>query len=118
MRVPRIKSLFMLNAAPHGSEVNHNGLRRAAALAKDKHNEIRVYLLGDAVGTAKIGQMRPEGHANPAASLQLVAAAAQESAGCMDARGMHAHELIEGAHRGRLGELAEWSEWADKAFTC
>ena len=35
---------------------------------------------------------------------------------CMDARGMKGDELMEGAHRGTLEELADWSEWADKVF--
>ena len=32
----------------------------------------------------------------------------------MDARGIAETELIEGAHRGTLAELAHWTRWADK----
>lgn len=35
---------------------------------------------------------------------------------CMDARGMKGEELMEGAHRGTIEELADWSQWADKVF--
>ena len=33
---------------------------------------------------------------------------------CLDARGIHAAELLEPCHRGSLDELADWTEWADK----
>lgn len=35
---------------------------------------------------------------------------------CMDARGMKGDELMEGAHRGTLDELAQWSEQAEQVF--
>jgi uncharacterized protein involved in oxidation of intracellular sulfur len=35
---------------------------------------------------------------------------------CMDARGIVAAELLLGAHRGSLDELAQWTQWADKVL--
>jgi uncharacterized protein involved in oxidation of intracellular sulfur len=32
----------------------------------------------------------------------------------MDARGMAAAEIVEGAHRSSMEELAQWTQWADK----
>jgi uncharacterized protein involved in oxidation of intracellular sulfur len=115
-----MQALFILNAAPYGSEVTHNGLRLAAALAKRDTNTVRIYLMGDAVGTAKNGQKVVEGQPNLQTLLGRIAASGQENIGvcasCMDARALRDDELIMGAHRGTLDQLADWSEWADKVF--
>ncbi|PHV08481.1 hypothetical protein CSQ96_02675 [Janthinobacterium sp. BJB412] len=115
-----MQALFILNAAPYASELTHNGLRLAGALAKREHNAVRVYLMGDAVGTAKSGQKLLEGQPSLQTIIERVAVTAQGNvgicAGCMDARALQDSELIDGAHRGTLEELADWSEWADKFF--
>jgi hydroxyacylglutathione hydrolase len=48
-----MKHLFILNDPPYGSERSYNGLRLAGTLSKTPENEIRVFLLGDAVACAK-----------------------------------------------------------------
>lgn len=115
-----MKALFILNAAPYGSDLTHNGLRLAAALAKREHNSVRIYLMGDAVVTAKSGQNPSEGQPNLQTILGRVIATGHANIGvcgsCMDARGLEDCELVEGAHRGTLEQLADWSEWADKIF--
>jgi uncharacterized protein involved in oxidation of intracellular sulfur len=115
-----MQALFILNAAPYGSELTHNALRLAAALAKRDRNAVRVYLMGDAVGSAKNGQKLPEGQPNLQTIIATIAATAQGNvgvcAGCMDARALLDCELMDGAHRGTLEQLADWSEWADKVF--
>jgi uncharacterized protein involved in oxidation of intracellular sulfur len=35
----------------------------------------------------------------------------------MDARGLTDDELVEGARRSTLDELADWTQWADKVLT-
>jgi uncharacterized protein involved in oxidation of intracellular sulfur len=35
---------------------------------------------------------------------------------CMDARGIKPEELVEGAKRGSLEELADWTQWADRVM--
>jgi uncharacterized protein involved in oxidation of intracellular sulfur len=35
---------------------------------------------------------------------------------CMDARGIADAELVEGASRGTLEQLADWTGWADKVL--
>jgi uncharacterized protein involved in oxidation of intracellular sulfur len=115
-----MKSVFILNSAPYGDERSYNGLRLAGALARREGGDVRVFLMGDAATAAKGGQQVPEGFYNLQLMLSRVA---RGSAGgvavcgtCMDARGMKLDELMDGAHRGSLGELAEWSAWADKVF--
>ncbi|OGV75736.1 MAG: hypothetical protein A3I83_01385 [Methylotenera sp. RIFCSPLOWO2_02_FULL_45_14] len=115
-----MKALFILNAAPYGSELIFNGLRLADTLVKRDYNEVRVYLMGDAAVAVKQGQKLPEGFYNIQVMLNKVLRGPHGSVGvcgvCMDARGIQADELIQGTHRGSLEELADWSEWADKVF--
>lgn len=115
-----MQALFILNAAPYGSELTHNGLRLAAALARREQNVVRVYLMGDAVGAAKSGQKLPDGQPNLQNIIGRIAATSEGNIGvcgsCMDARALQDSELIEGTHRGTLEQLADWSEWADKVF--
>lgn len=115
-----MKALFILNGAPYGDERTYNGLRLAGALAKREGNEVRVFLMGDASIAAKGGQKVPEGFYNTQLMLGKVSRTAPNAVGvcgtCMDARGMKAEELMEGAHRGTLDELAEWSSLADQIF--
>lgn len=113
-----MKALFILNGAPYGDERIYNGLRLAGAFAKREGGQVRVFLMGDAVIAAKGGQKVPEGFYNVQLMLGRITRAATESVGvcgtCMDARGMKAEELMAGAHRGTLDELAGWSEWAEQ----
>ena len=115
-----MKTLFILNAAAYGSEQTYNGLRLAGALNKRERNEVRAYLMGDAVSAAKQGQKVPEGFYNLQPMLGKIIHGRGHSIGvcgtCMDARAIQAGELIQGAHRGSMEELADWSEWADKVL--
>lgn len=76
--------------------------------------------MGDAAIAAKGGQNVPAGFYNVQLMLGRVARMAPDSVAvcgtCMDARGMKAEELMEGARRGTLEELADWSEWAEQVF--
>ena len=115
-----MKALFILNGPPYGSELTYNALRLANALAKREHNEVRAYLMGDAVFAAKRGQKVPDGFYNVELMLDKLARGGDSRFGlcgtCMDARAIQPDELVEGSHRGTLEELADWSEWADKVL--
>lgn len=58
------KTLFILNDAPYGTERSYNGMRLANALSKGEEDEVRVFLIGDAVACAKRGQQTPNGFYN------------------------------------------------------
>lgn len=53
--------LLILNDPAYGTERSWNGLRLAGSLAKRKDVEVRVFLIGDAVGCAMAGQKFPTG---------------------------------------------------------
>ena len=58
------KNLIILNDPPYGTERSWNGMRLANALSKDPHDEVRVFMTGDAVLCAKRGQKTPNGYYN------------------------------------------------------
>ncbi|HKB60862.1 MAG TPA: DsrE family protein [Gallionellaceae bacterium] len=114
-----MKTLFILNEAPYGSERTYNGLRLAGQLAKREGTVVRVFLIGDGASAAKRGQKVPQGFYNIEVILGSVARHGAEigvCGTCMDARGLAEAELAEGARRGTLAQLGEWTEWADKVL--
>ena len=114
-----MKSLFVLNDPPYGTERSYNGLRLAGALGKSPENEVHVFLMGDAVTCAKAGQKVPQGFYNIEVMLGNVIRHGGEvgiCGTCMDARGMGDGDIVEGTHRSTLAELAEWTAWADKVL--
>jgi uncharacterized protein involved in oxidation of intracellular sulfur len=114
-----VKTLFILNDAPYGTERSYNGLRLAGSLSKAQGEEVKVFLIGDAAACAKSGQKVPEGFYNIQVMLGRVVRNKGEvgvCGTCMDARGIAETELVEGAHKSSLAELTAWTQWADKVI--
>ena len=114
-----MKTLFILNDGPYGTERSYNGLRLAGSLSKVEGEEVKLFLIGDAAGGAKAGQKVPEGFYN----IQLMLGRVVRNRGqvgvcgtCMDARGITEAELVEGTHKSSLAELTTWTQWADKVI--
>jgi uncharacterized protein involved in oxidation of intracellular sulfur len=115
----RLKTLFVLNDPPYGTERSYNALRLAGALVKREGEDVRVFLMGDAAACAKAGQSVPQGYYNVNRMLQAVIlnqAAIGVCGSCMDARGIQEAELLEGARRSSMEELADWTQWADRVL--
>ena len=114
-----MKTLFVLNDAPYGSERSYNGLRLAGSLSKAEGDAVKVFLIGDAASCAKGGQKVPAGFYNLQLMLGRVLRNGAEigvCGTCMDARGLADTELIEGSHRSTLAELTAWTQWSDKVI--
>jgi uncharacterized protein involved in oxidation of intracellular sulfur len=109
----------IVNDQPYGSERPYNALRLAGALVKGDGVELRVFLLGDAVGCAVAGQELPEGYYHLDRMLKpLIRRGEVACCGtCLDARAIPDERLVEGARRSTLAELAEWTLWADKVLS-
>ena len=112
-----VKTLVVLNDPAYGTERSYNGLRLAHALAKRNGQDVRVFLLGDAVSCALAGQQTPNGYYN----LERMLAATIERGAkvglcgtCMDARAIQEAQVVDGARRSNLEELTDWTVWADK----
>ena len=115
-----MKTLFILNDAPYGTERSYNGLRLAGALAKRDGQEVKIFFIGDAAACAKSGQTTPNGYYNIERMIKAVMLGKAElgvCGSCMDARGMTDEELVKGAHRSTMDELTDWTVWADSVIT-
>lgn len=115
-----MKNLFILNDPPYGTERCYNGLRLASALVKsDPSTEITVFLMADAVACAKKGQKTPAGYYSLERMLRQFTAGNHKlllCGTCMDARGLTEPELLEGAQRSSMDELARSTLAADKVL--
>ncbi len=104
-------TLFILNDPPYGTERSYNGLRLASSLLKIGEG-VSVFLIGDAAACAKSGQRVPPGYYNIEVMLHAVhraGGAIGVCGSCMDARGISDENLISGAHRSSMEELAQWT---------
>lgn len=111
-----MNTLFILNDAPYGTERSYNALRLARALAKKEGEKVRVFLMGDAVACAKSGQKVPEGYYNAGDMVRMVGGEVGLCGTCLDARGISADEVVEGARRSTMAELVGWTADADKVL--
>jgi uncharacterized protein involved in oxidation of intracellular sulfur len=115
-----MKALFVLNDPPYGTERCYNALRLAHSLLKnDSATEIAVFLMADAVIAARKGQKTPDGYYNMERMLKRVVAGNGKvllCGTCMDARGMVDIDVMDGARRSTMDELAALTVAADKVM--
>jgi len=114
-----MKTLFILNDAPYGSERTYNGLRLAGTIAKQEDSVVRVFLIGDGAASAHRNQKVPQGFYNVEVMIGNVVRNGGEvgiCGTCMDARGMGEGDIAENTHRSTMAELTEWTMWADKVL--
>jgi uncharacterized protein involved in oxidation of intracellular sulfur len=115
-----VRILFILNDPPYGTERCYNALRLAHTLSKkDSDLEVSVFLMADAVVAARKGQKTPDGYYNMERMLKRVALGKGRvllCGTCMDARGIADEDLMTGATRSTMDELAEGTLAADKVL--
>ncbi len=115
-----MKTLFILNDAPYGSEKSYNALRLAHALLKAEHeHEVTVFLMADAVVAARAGQKTPDGYYNMERMLKRLVLGKNRvllCGTCMDARGMSDQDMMKSARRSTMPELAELTLAADRVL--
>jgi uncharacterized protein involved in oxidation of intracellular sulfur len=115
-----VKVLFILNHPPYGTEHCYNALRLAGAIAKKSPEaRITVFLMADSVLCAKAGQKTPEGYYNIERMLKHIVTAGGEvllCGVCMDARALADGDIVEGARRSSMDELAESTLLAEKVL--
>ena len=77
---------------------------------------VRVFLMADGVSSAKSNHKVPDGYYNLNIMLGKVIRKGEVAlcGTCMDARGIVETEILEGAKRSTMAELAEWTLAADK----
>ena len=112
-----MKTLFIINDPPYGTERLYNGLRLAHSLIKNGH-EVIVFLMADAVISANAGQKTPDGYYNTERMLRRVISKGKVllCGTCMDARGLADNEILDGAERSTMDALAQETEHANKVL--
>ena len=112
--------LMILNDAPYGTERTYNGLRLAMnLLSKVEGAQVTVFLMGDAVSSAKSGQQTPNGYYNVERMLRGVLGRKGQvllCGSCMDARGIKETEIVDGSRRSTLDELTEKAASAERTL--
>ena len=115
-----MKVLFIVNGPPYGSELPFNALRLAGTLAKRDVVQVRMFLMGDAVVSAIAGQQLPDGFYHLDRMLRGLHRKDGEigcCGTCLDARGITEEQLVEGAFRSSMEQLADWTLDADRVLT-
>jgi len=115
-----MKALLVVSDPPYGTECVYNALRLAHALLKRQPSpEVTVFLMADAVFAGKAQQKTPDGYYNVERMLRRVITSKGHvllCGTCMDARGMSDAELMDGARRSTMDELATATAEADKVL--
>jgi len=115
-----MRTLVLINDPPYGTERVYNALRLAQALLKrDPATQLTVFLMADAVLAAKAQQKTPDGYYNIERMLKRVLGnkgIVLLCGTCMDARGIGDAEIIDGARRSTIDELANATVEADKVL--
>jgi uncharacterized protein involved in oxidation of intracellular sulfur len=115
-----MKALFILNEPPYGTERVYNALRLAQSLVKkDASTQVTIFLMADAVFAAKAQQKTPEGYYNIERMLRGILSGKGVvllCSTCMDGRGIRDSELMDGARRSTMAELATATMEADKVL--
>jgi uncharacterized protein involved in oxidation of intracellular sulfur len=115
-----VNALVIINGPAYGSELPFNGLRLAAALGKRDGVDVRVFLMGDAVIAALDGQQVPDGYYHLDRMVRSVIRRDGEvgcCGTCLDARAISDEQLVEGARRSTMEQLADWTLEADRIVT-
>ena len=108
-----MKTLLILNDPPYGTERSYNALRLALALSKVEGAEVRVFLMGDAIGCAKRDQKTPDGYYNlermlkglAAKSIPILARVARVWMPADSSR----PSWLKAFHHSSMAELAAWT---------
>ncbi len=112
--------LLIVNDPPYGTERVYNALRLAGALLKAGPDTlVTVFLMADSVLSAKAGQKTPDGYYNVERMLKRVVSAGGKVSlcgTCMDARALTQEQMMEGAARSTMDELAAATIAADKVL--
>lgn len=115
-----MKVLLIINDAPYGTEKAYNALRLAMTLQKEHAEvEIRIFLMADAVACALPSQNTPAGFYNVERMLKAVinkSGKVKACGSCIEARGLHALQFIEGVETSTMSQLTQWTFESDKVI--
>lgn len=94
---------------PYGGDETFSALMLASNLIMD--TKVNIFLMGEAVYTAKKNQKTPENYPNMGKLLQEIIKNGGKILGCLPClktRGMTEEDLIEGVKPGTITDLTNW----------
>jgi uncharacterized protein involved in oxidation of intracellular sulfur len=118
----QMKILIIFNRPPYdGTDVTWNGLRLANKLL-EADQEVRIFLMNDAVDMARDTCKPPEGYDQDLVQMlkKLISSriTVRVCGTCMARCGIHKNQpYYEGAHQSTMPELAAWVVDSDKVIT-
>jgi len=112
---------IILNSPPYGDEKAWNALRLAKTLISAAVKmKVNIFLLGDAVSSAKKEQRTPEGYYNLKKMLEELIEQDVEVIACgtcLNARGLAKEDLIKGVQVGTMMHLAQRVKESQKVLS-
>lgn len=117
-----MKVLIIFNREPYDyTDVTWNGLRLAETLRK-KGDEVRIFLMNDAVDMARDICKKPEGYDQDLSQMlkDLISNGVyvRVCGTCMARCGVYKnHPYFEGANKSTMAELADWLTDSDRVLT-
>lgn len=117
-----MKILIIFNREPYdNTDVTWNGLRLAETLRKNGQ-EVRIFLMNDAVDLARDVCKKPEGYDQDLSQMlkELISknVIVKVCGTCMSRCGIYKnHPYFEGAEKSTMNALAEWVFDSDKVIT-
>ena len=92
---------------------------RLSSTARSEGVDVRLFLVGDSVASAKIGQKIPEGFYNMEMLTAILNKGVEVMAcgTCINARGLDISDLVEGVERGSMKILVEWIRDSDRVIS-
>jgi uncharacterized protein involved in oxidation of intracellular sulfur len=116
-----LKIVLIINDAPYGTEKAYNALRMAITLQKDHPDEeVRIFLMADAVTCALPNQTTPQGYYNIERMLKAIinkGGQVKACGTCSEARGIKGLALIDGVEISTMSQLTLWTVESDKIIT-
>jgi uncharacterized protein involved in oxidation of intracellular sulfur len=110
---------IIVNDPPYGNEKLWNAFRLAST-ARSEGVDVRLFLMGDSVASAKTGQRTPDGFYNMEKMLGAMLNKGVEIKACgtcINARGLDIPEFVEGVERGSMKTLVKWIRNSDQVIT-
>jgi uncharacterized protein involved in oxidation of intracellular sulfur len=116
-----LKTLIILNRNPYdGTDVTWNALRLGEKLL-DRHIELSMFLMNDSIDLAREGVDPPSGYFNLTemlAGLITKGVSVKVCGTCLVRCGIHKDKnLIQGAVKATMPELAEWIDECDRIIS-
>jgi len=110
---------IIVNDSPYGIEKPWNAFRLCSTSASEGI-KIQLFLMGDAVTSAKKGQKTPQGYYNMEKMLGTLIKKGVDvkvCGSCINARGLTIPELVDGTELGSMKILVDWISQSDKVIS-